>query len=93
MSTVVTSLLAIAGVIIGATAQFLFSKRRANEDRALEQRTQAYVTYLEGIGMLGVSGKSGDNELQREGSKLLMIARWMHQYIWIWFCSACVGTL
>jgi hypothetical protein len=66
VSTAVTALLSILGVVVGAFLQNHFARQNNQAKQLLESRNQAYVDFLEAVSLVVAAQRMGKKEQELE---------------------------
>lgn len=75
MATVITVLLSIFGVVVGAFLQSHFARQNNQAKDLLESRNSAYVDFLEAVSLVVTAQRIGKKELELEQLALLTHAK------------------
>ena len=67
MNEILTAIIALSSVIVGAFLQHKFSKSSASEEYEKKMKTQAYVDFLKAIAGVGAAQNYSDKKQEKEG--------------------------
>jgi hypothetical protein len=70
-SELITAIVAVLGVIIGAALQYVFAKRREVSKQYLDLKSQAYVDFIKSVSGITQAQRQGNREKEQEFRILL----------------------